>query len=287
MTQTTQDKRGILLPNYDSTYNSLYPTGNKPSSTLLSRLDLTAGLPVGSGAGSWGFGAQSGASITVANDGTYNYLRGQYPIDVGGISGAGDNYIYGGYTPAVLQQELYVTVYARQANSYRHGCKFTKFLGKNTTGYANTTFGLDYTEIDNGSIQYIAYGDGTGTTNDTQNGMALYTPNYIGIGRAGTLPQTIQRSGVFSSASWGTGWHKFQIHIKQNSGTSSLNEVNDGLVELYVDGVMKARAINIFNRHWSNEFIESIGFFGYGRGATQAWEIHMRDITVSLNGWVD
>lgn len=288
-----------------TTISPVYPQGTDPETwktnppdeggggALLSRLSLSGGLPAGSGADSWGFGALSGAAITVENDGTHNYLRGQYPIDSSG-DGSGDNYIYGGYTPASEQQDLYLQFYAKMPG-VKHGLKFIKFFGRNATGgsntVANSTFGLDYTGIDMGSFQYIAYGDGTSQVNDTQCGIALYTPNYIDPGRTGSLTRTITpdpKIGTFASTDWGTGWHKFQMRLKQNSGTTAGNETNDGVVELIIDDVLYARAENIFNRHYSNGFIETIGLFGYSRGQASAFEFHIRDgMTVSTGGYVD
>ncbi|WP_198265651.1 hypothetical protein [sulfur-oxidizing endosymbiont of Gigantopelta aegis] len=48
----------------------------------------------------------------------------------------------------------------------RHGVKFLKiFSGRNAnntnSGYANTTFGLDYTGGDNGGMYQVSFGDGT------------------------------------------------------------------------------------------------------------------------------
>jgi hypothetical protein len=177
----------------------------------------------------------------------------------------------------------------------KHGLKLIKFFGHNATGGSNTvanaTFGLDYTGIDMGSFQYIAYGDGTGQTNDTQNGIALYTPNYIDPGRTGSLARTITpdpKIGTFASSDWGTGWHKFQMRLRQNSGTTALNEQNDGVVELIIDDVLYARGQNIFNRHYTNGFIETIGLFGYSRGQSSAFELHIRDgMTISTGGYVD
>jgi hypothetical protein len=287
---TTIDLRGILKPNVGTPkFASDYKDGDRPTgAVLLSRLDLSSGtVPNGSGLNSWGFGALSGAAITVANDGTHNYLRGQYPIDISGDQ-SGDNYIYGGYTPSTLQQELFVTIYAKTPNSsLMRGCKFCKIFGAVTNGgsdYSNTTLGTIY---ETGDLEYAAYGDGTTPQNDTQNGLAYYTPNYIDVGRAGSLTRTFERGGAFLASSWGTGWNKFQFRVKLNSGTTSGNEVNDGVVEVYVNGVMKGRAINIFNRHYSNSFFETINFFGYSKGATLPWELHMRDITVSTGGWID
>jgi hypothetical protein len=288
-----------------TTISPVYPQGTDPETwktnppdeggggALLSRLSLSGGLPAGSGADSWGFGALSGAAITVENDGTHNYLRGQYPIDSSG-DGSGDNYIYGGYTPASEQQDLYLQFYAKMPG-VKHGLKFIKFFGRNATGgsntVANSTFGLDYTGIDMGSFQYIAYGDGTSQVNDTQNGVALYTPNYIDVGRTGPLTRTITpdpKIGTFASTDWGTGWHKFQMRLKQNSGTTAGNETNNGVVELIIDDVLYARAENIFNRHYSNGFIETIGLFGYSRGQSSAFEFHIRDgMTVSTGGYVN
>lgn len=257
------------------------------SATLLSRLDLSSGVPNSPGAGGWGFGALGGATIAVANDGGANYLRAVYPIDDSEFQ-SGANYIYGGYSPVTLQQELYVTIYARMPGPYRNGCKFCKFFGlRDGENYANATFGTSYSSDDRGCLDYIGFADGTSTANDINNAVTLYNSGSDTTGRNGSLTKTIQSSTTFASSEWGSTWHKFQFRLKMNSGTNSGNEVNDGAIEVYIDGVMRARAINIFNRHPSNGFIETINFFGYSKEASAPFEVHMREITVALGGWID
>lgn len=78
------------------------------------------------------------------------------------------------------------------------------------------------------------------------------------------------------------------MRLRQNSGTTSGNEVNDGVVELIIDDVLYAKGENIFNRHYTNGFIETIGLFGYSRGQSSAFELHIRDgMTISTGGYVD
>lgn len=255
---------------------------------LLSRLDLSGGVPTGDGPGLWGFGFLTDANLTVVNDGTNTYLRGQYPVDSGGSEGSGAPYIYGGYALPELHQEVYVTIYARMPGPYRQGCKFCKFFGQRLgSDYANTTFATDYSGTDLGSRQYIAWGDGTFDQNDDGNGVGLDEAYPINTGRNGSLTKIIEHGGAFDSTEWGSGWHKWQIRARFNSGTTSGNEINDGAYEEHIDGVLRAKAINVFSRNPINHFYDSVQFFGYARGATSPWELHIRDITVSLNGWID
>lgn len=267
--------------------------------TLLTRLS-TATIPIGnatvpSAVNGWTMGYYQGATLSVANDGTYDYLRAQFPIP-----GAGQNFFAGGYTPASLQQELFIQFYARMPG-VKQGCKFIKLFGDSANSgseYANTTFGIEY---GTGNINAVSYGNGVtvgGYTNSTTftRSLANDTQSVVDYDPSATWnvdPRSrdsgsvVTQNGVFSASSWGTGWHKFQLRAKLNSGTTALNEVNDGAYEVWIDDVLQVKALNMWNRHYLNAFYGTINLFGWSQTGTQAFEVHIRDgMTVSTGGWV-
>lgn len=278
-------KIGIWLPNKNGNkWSTLYPHGNKSVSapTLITRLDLTSGMPNSNG---WGFGALGGAAISVASDGGGNYLRGQYPAPL-----AGDNYIYGGYNFESLENEVYVQLYARMPGA-KSGCKFVKLFGHRpgaALNYANITFAIEYAS---GRIHAASFGDGTTIGNDT-TALLTYTnaEPWITVGRSMDAPNPAiitKSESDFLPSDWGTGWHKFQFMIKHSTGNSSINEVNNGVVEVRIDDVLKTKGVNLFTRHWSNNWFENVSLFGWSQAGTVPFELHIKDVTISKGGWVN
>ena len=279
-------------------YDPAFPTGNRSAgAVLLSRLN-TSTIPitngsVSAGVNGWamGYDGASGALLTVANDGTYDYLRAQFPTPTGG------NYFYGGYTPPTLQEELFITLYARMPSTVKHGCKFIKIFGQKTTSgvpnpsgaeYANVTFGIDYSGESNGGIIGTAFGDGDTVQNDTA-AMVDYTQRpWAGIGRSASVGGNIVTRGVnWDASNWSTTWHKFQFRAKLNSVINGV-EVNDGIFETYIDGLLWGGGYSLFNRNVINHAYESINLFGWSQSGTAAFELNIRNgMTVSTGDWID
>ncbi len=90
---------------------------------------------------------------------------------------------------------------------------------------------------------------------------------------------------AFSSADWGTGWHHFRIHIKFNSGTTTLNEVPDGEIYIEIDGKIYVNATGLFNRNPANGPIDHIEFFGWAQNETQPFQVWYDDIRISTGGF--
>lgn len=253
---------------------------------LLGRMDVSmissgASL-VGSAANNarWEFNVQDGASLTKNNDGTYDYVRGTYPA----VTSPWNKVLF--TFDRRDETDIYVQFWARKSAGGMP--KFVKFYGQNSGGYANTTFkGADYV---NGTIDAIGYGDGTGTTNDSQMGVYYDTGRNTDFytGRAGALTRSFVNGGKFDVGEWGDGssWQKFQLRVKFNSGTTALNEVNDGIVESRINNVVRCRGENIFNRHYSNPPLDKVEFLSYVQGAP-AFTMDVRSITISRNGWID
>ncbi len=248
---------------------------------LLSRLDISGGLVNGNG---WTFAVVDGASVQKLNDGTDDFIRGTYDD---GTSG-GNSWVQVRYTfPYRYETDIYLQFWARKTPG--GGSKFVKFYGQRSgNNQANATFTTEYI---NGDVTYIAYGDGAGVDpvqNDTANGVATYTPNFIPTGRAGPLTRTITNGGLFSAADWGDGtvWHKIQMRLKRNYGTSASDEINDGVVELRIDDIVRAKGVNIYNRHYSNAPLDFVEFLSYAQ-QNNPFQLDVKKITVSKHGWVD
>lgn len=147
-----------------------------------------------------------------------------------------------------------------------HGMKFVKVFGRrsDTTGYANTTFGLDYTGVDYGAMYVVSYDDGTNTENDTARVIAL-NGSDSNIGRAPSPIVLTPQNRNFRSTDWGTTWHHFRIYLKFNTGTTSQNEVANGEYYVEIDGLVYVWARQIFNKHPINDTIDRVEFFGWSQ----------------------
>jgi hypothetical protein len=89
-------------------------------------------------------------------------------------------------------------------------------------------------------------------------------------------------NGRWSSSNWGTGWHLFEFFVKFNSGTSAINETNDGECFVRIDSTVYVDARGLFNRHWSNEPIYRVGILNQSQGsASGPFEIWYDNIFIS------
>lgn len=270
--------------------NRLAATGRLDSSAgsgglvkprLIARLDLSGAFPDQSMTpGKWNQWDSFGSATTIIHDGTYNYLRCAYDDSRTGDGTCEPHVNY--YLPC-LMYEIYVQFWARKTAG--GGCKFVKFFSETSNGRSNATFAMDYAS---GSLGSISYGDGTTTDNDSTKRIDAWSPPDWVDGRAGVLPRTYVHGGSFPPSEWGDGtqWHKFQLKLKQNSGTTAGNETNDGVIEMWIDGVLRNAGYNLFNRHYSNLGIEMIEFLSLSQAAAP-FTLDMRDITISKNGWID
>lgn len=187
-------------------------------------------------------------------------------------------------------QEVFVQFYARRDGSIASGSKFVKIYGKSTgSDYSNATFSNVY---DSASIGSILYGDGTGLTNDADNGLSYSDGYEAQSGRYPTVQTPLTRTfvhiGEWTGSDWGAGtqWHKFQIRIKQNSGTSAANEINDGVFEVRINDVIRCAGYNIMNKNPINQLYHYIEFSSLMQN-NLGFDIDFKNITVSINGWVD
>jgi hypothetical protein len=234
----------------------------------------------------WVFGAQAGATMSVSTDKTANLngslgsVKASYPTPTGAV------YAWATYNMASLNsREVYVDFWAKMPNA-KQGLKFLKIFGGDNGGYANTTFALDYTGADYGSMYQVSFGDGSTNGNDTANVINFdgQYPNWIGRSYGKATVSTPPKK-AWASSNWGTTWHHFRIHTKFNSGTTAATEVNDGEYFVEIDGVVYVDAKGLFNRHYSNLPIDRVELFGWSQSGTKAFDIWYDNVRITTGGW--
>lgn len=219
----------------------------------------------------------------VSGDAPYA-LEGQYPaVGASGMGGAWANF-------SVASQKLesiYIDFWAKMPNGIG-GLKFCKVFGdvNDPAGYANATFGPMWgTGRDQGSFLGVAFGDGSTTINDDENGIR-FTGGSALIGRSyGTAIVLTPQMTNWWSSNWGTTWHHFRIYIKFNDGTTSADEVPDGALYEEIDGKVYIDATGLYNRNPQNGPINRIGFFGWAQSDAQPFDVWYDNIVISTGGW--
>jgi hypothetical protein len=136
---------------------------------------------------------------------------------------------------------LYIRFYFK-VDDPSGGCKFLKLFGKQKQpeGYANTTVAIKYTS----SLLYeISYGNGGGTTNDTQTVI-----RYAGE-HSDSNVNVLVAEGPFDPRDG--KWHSYEFYMKYNDDGK-----RNGEYKVWIDGQLRVHAVNIKNRHDdnSNEF---------------------------------
>lgn len=218
------------------------------------------------------------------------FIRAVYNDDLG-INASSWPSAFFFFPTGTAPQELYFQFYARR-NGAGGGCKFVKAFDKNNgTAYysvSNTTWNNGYSSS---GISSIAFGDGTGPLNDNTIA-AGYNGNLGGppmrYPSQNILPRSSFAGTPFDVAEWGDGtqWHKWQMRVKLNSGTSLITETNDGLLEVFIDGVQRLGHYNIMNRHFDSQGWNKIEFLSYMQGVL-GFTLDMKNITLSTGGWVN
>lgn len=243
-------------------------------------------------AANWTFWAGGGGALGIQatsspdGNGTVDALEGNYPAP----STSGADYVGAVYQLAAQHpnvEDVYIEFWAKMPG-VKEGCKFVKIFGDDsaTTGYANSTFLIDYTGAEYGALREIGFGDGTGLEND---GQRIINLSGVGsnIGRSvGTAVVNTPQGSVFSPADWGTGWHHFWIHVKFNSGTTRQNEVPDGEYYLKIDDKVYVDAMDLYNRNSANGPINKIEFFGWAQTEPQPFQLWYYDIRISTGGFL-
>lgn len=206
------------------------------------------------------------ATINVVNSGcvagSTKCVKAVYPQPIGGCC----YFVWAGYKAVPANTNHLFIEFDAKMPDIKHGMKFVKVFGRRTdqTGYANTTFGLDYTGVDYGAMYVVSYDDGANTENDTARVIAL-NGSDSNIGRSPNPIVLTPQNRNFRSTDWGTNWHHFRIYIKFNTGTTSQNELANGEYYVEIDGQVYVWARQIFNKHPSNGFIDSVEFYGWSQ----------------------
>jgi hypothetical protein len=234
----------------------------------------------------WLFGAQLGGAVSVSTDtgnnyaGSFGSLKGSYPV------ATGDVYVWGVYDISILAtRDVYIDCWAKMPAA-KQGLKFIKIFGADTGGVANTTFGLDYTGGDQGSMYQVSFGDGSSTYNDTQNAINFDSTSPEWVGRSyGTATVLTPQHQRWASANWGSGWHHFRVRAKFNSGTTAANEVADGAYYVEIDGVVYVDAQGVFNRHYSNGPIDRVELFGWAQNGNAPFEVWYDNVKITTGGF--
>ncbi len=237
----------------------------------------------------WTFSSLRGGSLGVEATasptslaGDAKALNGSYPV-----AGAGGQFVMANYSVKSLKTEdIYIEFWAKMSGA-KGGCKFVKIFGLESDGYADTTIPTNYNGGDYGSIDQVAFGDGTGLRNDSQHSIRLdgQYPQWIGRSYGKATVLTPQNS-AFSTTDWGTAWHHFRIHVRFNSGTSRQNEVADGEDYLEIDGNVYVDATGLYNRNPANGPISIVEFFGWAQQNPQAFQLSYYDIRISTGGFL-
>ncbi len=257
--------------------------------TLLAEMKFSAPSSKPSAPG-WYIGAQHGGKIAVAATSAPGSrhiiyaLHGTYPVPTGG------QYIWAGHSVRGQNlRDVYIEFWAKMPDA-KEGCKFLKIFGapSKTNGSANTTFGLDYTGVDNGAMRQVSFGDGKTLRNDSNNVININgtNPQWIGRSYGRTAVVLTPQKANFSSKDWGTQWHHFRMHVKFNDGTSKANETPDGEYYLEIDGKVYVDARGLYNRNALNGPIDKIEFFGWSQHMRKPFDLWYYDARISKGGFL-
>lgn len=188
----------------------------------------------------------------------------------------------------IFSNDFYVEFDAKFPGNV-NGCKFVKFFGRRSVeqGYSNATFNLLW---GTGEFANIIFTDGTDLEGDA--GRAIFFSggnNALNIGRAwGTAVVSTPQNRSFTDTDFGNTWHHFRFRYKQNTGTTSGNEVADGVFYVEIDGQVFLSVTNIFNRNPNNiPGIDNIQFGGWSQDGGGAFDLDIRNVVISTGGFMD
>lgn len=235
---------------------------------------------------SWSHWDNGGASFQQIS----NYVRGTYPSTIGGNANGG----FALNIESYQAQEIYVEMKVRYPFAgQKQGLKFLKFFGADGDGVttvdsANFTFNPQYDS--NGVWNWVAFGDGTTTGNDTANAIYFKEPAEWWLqdakGRNKNLAGFSVSRPANSDYTFDENLHTIRCIAKYNSGNTLGNEVNDGRFYIEIDGLVYMDATGVFNSHYSNKkFFKTVEFFGWTQN-TGAFVIDYADIKISTGGFV-
>lgn len=243
-----------------------------------------------------GLGSQGGGKVEIVSDPAVQInsksagaLKAIYPVGTGGIYG----WASFDMTP-YKTREVYVEFNAKMPAA-KQGLKFLKIFGERDAasgGYANTTFGLDYTGIaaGKGTLSQVGFGDGSSLQNDVQNVINFNgsNPSWVGRSYGKATVKTPENRG-FTAAEWGDKWHHFRFKVKFNSAAknadNSYTEVNDGEYFVQINGKVYVDATGLFNRHPSNGPIAKVALLDWSQNIDQSFEIWYDNVKITTGGF--
>jgi hypothetical protein len=273
-------ERPIILDDSDP---RLITTRPNSSATLIARADFTqhgltpTALPGYESTATWSQWS-GGASFSVIGD----YIEGDYPDTTAGNASGGLSLSL----ENLAINDVYIEAQVRMPSLTKGGFKFIKVFGANTgVDYCNTTYGIEA----DGEFMRISFGDGTlegeeVTGNDTHRNIFYDGANPTWMGRNFGLANIVTRGSSFH---FDENWHTLRIHHNFHSGTTALNENNDGEYFVGIDGIIYCDAKQMFNRHWSNSpNLLMINFFDWAQNSLP-FKVDMRNIKISTGGFIN
>jgi hypothetical protein len=171
-------------------------------------------------------------------------------------------------------QEVYVRFYYKVGPNPTGGCKFVKFFGKQNSpsGYANTTFMLNY---DSNTLYDIQYGAGA-IENDNGNVIRYSGDHPTWLTSFDTNVNMLTALGAFDPKDG--QWHSMEVFMRYNS-----NGQRDGEYKVWTDGTLRVHATNVVNRNDLNSphFLEfRLGDYTSNKNVT-TWSLYYDDVVVS------
>lgn len=220
----------------------------------------------------WNVGGVAGGAVAVAG----GKLVATYPVPAFGA-----NFCWATFFPPPNTKEIRATFKVKFTPG--RPVKFFKVHGQDTSGYANCTFQV----AGDGVMEQISFGDGSTTGNDVAQVIRLDGSHKEYAGRS--YPSTaVIETPQNQSFDFNDGLeHEVEAYVRFNDGTSSGNEVPNGAFYLKIDGLVYVRATGLFNRHYSNQPIGRIEWFGYVNtdlSESTGFTLSLDDVDIFLGG---
>lgn len=251
-----------------------------PAITTLANWDMTTTYPEPTD-----YTAVDGGVITL----NAGYLRMDYPSHIGVGNVYNELRI-----PCGGATDVYIQFDARFPQAARNNPKLCKYHGieSPTENYTNIT--IQPTNAGTFRMYRVLFGDGTMFNKDPVSGTPEANDNSTAFnflndepwlfGRNEGVATVVQHS--LTDFIWtDTNWHTFKIHVKLNSGTTALNEVNDGEFYVEIDGQVYLHVTDCYNKHYSNNGFEKISLGDWSENFG-AYALDFRNVKGSLGGWL-
>lgn len=163
--------------------------------------------------------------------------------------------------------DIYIEV--RQKFTSYANCKWIKVFGQQNSGeWANTTFSPEAS-----TRLALLHGTGATATNDTQriaftDGAWSGTPN----------PEAVVEESGASGFLFNNTWQDIRLRVKFSDNAQ-------GLMEVWVDGVLRYKVINLTNKNAANLPIDYVGLYDYSNGGGNIGTISFTNFKILKGGW--